>query len=148
MGRQFFDENREHILIVVKPDGYARNLTGEVIRRFERKGYKVVALKLMQATEELLRAHYVELVERPFFPEIVEYMMSGPVVAMVVEGDQVIAGCRAVMGATMPTEAAPGTIRGDFGRDWGTGAVENIVHGSDSPANAEREISLWFPELG
>ncbi|EEH63559.1 nucleoside diphosphate kinase [Gleimia coleocanis DSM 15436] len=147
MSRPFFDETRQHTLIVVKPDGYARGLTGEVIRRIERKGYKVVALKLMQASKELLTAHYTELVERPFFPDIVEYMTSGPVVAMVVEGDRVIEGMRVIMGPTDPTVAPAGTIRGDLGRDWNSGNIENIVHGSDCPENAEREIGLWFPEL-
>lgn len=147
MSRAFFDETRQHTLIVVKPDGYARGLTGEVIKRIERKGYKVVALKLMQATEELLNNHYSELADRPFFPDIVAYMTSGPVVAMVVEGDRVIEGMRVIMGPTDPTVAPAGTIRGDLGRDWNSGNIENIVHGSDSPENAEREISLWFPEL-
>lgn len=147
MSRPFFDETTERTLIVVKPDGYARNLTGEVIARIERKGYRLIALKIMEADEALLRAHYAELVERPFFPGIVEYMTSGPVVAMVVQGAQVVAGLRLMLGATDPTLAAPGTIRGDFGRDWDSGAIENIVHGSDSPENAEKEIALWFPEL-
>ncbi|MCS4484878.1 nucleoside-diphosphate kinase [Gleimia sp. 6138-11-ORH1] len=147
MGRPIFDEAVESTLIVMKPDGYRRNLTGEVIARIERKGYQVTAIKIMEAEEDLLRAHYHELVERPFFPEILSYMTSGPVVAMVVQGGQVITGMRAMLGVTDPTLAAPGTIRGDFGREWEPGVIENIAHGSDSPENAKREISLWFPEL-
>ncbi|BAW93563.1 nucleoside diphosphate kinase [Actinomyces sp. Chiba101] len=136
------------ILILIKPDGVRRRLTGEILRRIEAKGYALTALKLITPTEEVLAAHYAEHVERPFYPGLVEYMTSGPVVAAVVEGHRVVEGCRSLMGATDPTAAAPGTIRGDLARDWGTSAIENLIHGSDSEASAVREISIWFPELG
>ncbi|QPK93689.1 nucleoside-diphosphate kinase [Actinomyces sp. zg-332] len=142
------DVAKEHSLILVKPDGYERGLTGEVLRRIEAKGYKLVGLKVLVASEELLGAHYAEHREKPFYGSLVGYMSSGPVVAIAVEGDRVIEGMRSLMGATNPTTAAPGTIRGDLGRDWGTGNMENIVHGSDSPESAKRELGLWFPELG
>ncbi|WP_366180201.1 nucleoside-diphosphate kinase [Actinomyces timonensis] len=133
------------ILILIKPDGVRRRLTGEILRRIEAKGYALTALKLVTPTEEVLAAHYAEHVERPFYPGLVEYMTSGPVVAAVVEGHRVVEGCRSLMGATDPTTAAPGTIRGDLARDWGTSAMENLIHGSDSEASAAREISIWFP---
>ncbi|ARD41387.1 nucleoside-diphosphate kinase [Actinomyces gaoshouyii] len=136
------------ILILVKPDGVRRRLTGEILRRIEAKGYSLASLKLVVPTEEVLAAHYAEHVERPFYPGLVEYMTSGPVVAAVVEGHRVIEGCRSLMGATDPTTAAPGTIRGDLARDWGSSAIENLVHGSDCEASAAREIAIWFPELG
>lgn len=141
------DSNKEHTLVIVKPDGYERGLTGEVLRRIEAKGYVLKGLKIKQADEDLLGEHYIEHRERPFYPDLVEYMSSGPLVAVVVEGDRVVEGVRTLMGATNPTMAAPGTIRGDLGRDWGTGNMENVVHGSDSVTSATREISLWFPEL-
>ena len=141
------DANKEHTLVLVKPDGFRRGLTGEVIRRIEAKGYQLKGLKIKHASEELLQDHYFEHKEKHFFKDLLEYMQSDLVVAMVVEGDRVIEGVRNLMGNTNPTLAAPGTIRGDLGRDWGTGNVENIVHGSDSPASADREIALWFPEL-
>ena len=134
----------EKILILVKPDGVKRGLTGEVLARIERKGYKLENIAWHEATPEQLAAHYVEHVEKPFYPELVEYMTSGPVVAAVFSGAQIIAGVRSLAGATNPTTAAPGTIRGDFGRDWGTGRIENIIHASDSPESAEREIAIWF----
>ncbi|GGO98372.1 nucleoside-diphosphate kinase [Actinomyces gaoshouyii] len=136
------------ILILVKPDGVRRRLTGEILRRIEAKGYSLASLKLVVPTEEVLAAHYAEHVERPFYPGLVEYMTSGSVVAAVVEGHRVIEGCRSLMGATDPTTAAPGTIRGDLARDWGSSAIENLVHGSDCEASAAREIAIWFPELG
>ena len=136
------------ILILIKPDGVRRRLTGEILRRIEAKGYALTALKLITPTEEVLAAHYAEHVERPFYPGLVEYMTSGPVVAAVVEGHRVVEGCRSLMGATDPTAAAPGTIRGDLARDGGPSAIENLIHGSDSEASAAREISIWFPELG
>lgn len=137
----------ERTLVLVKPDGVARNLIGEVLRRIEAKGYVITALHMRVADEALLKEHYAEHVEKPFFADLVSYMSSGPVVAAVVSGEQVIAGFRSLAGATMPTTAAPGSIRGDLARDWGSGNVENVVHGSDSPESAEREIALWFPEL-
>lgn len=141
------DANKEHSLVLIKPDGFARGLTGEVLKRIEAKGYVLKGLKIKKANEELLRQHYVEHAEKHFFKDLVDYMSSGPLVAVVVEGDRCIEGVRNLMGNTNPTLAAPGTIRGDLGRDWGTGNVENIVHGSDSPTSADREIALWFPEL-
>ena len=134
----------EKTLLLIKPDGVRRGLTGEVLARFERKGYSIGSLAMVSATEELLSEHYIEHREKPFFPDLVTYMTSGPIVAAVIEGARVIEGVRSVCGATEPTLAAPGTIRGDLGRDWGTGQIENIVHSSDSPESAEREISLWF----
>ncbi|MDU0349615.1 nucleoside-diphosphate kinase [Actinomyces sp. MRS3W] len=138
----------ERILVLLKPDAVERRLTGEILRRIEAKGYSLTALKLVVPTAEVLAAHYAEHVDKPFYPGVVEYMTRGPVVAVVVEGQRVVAGVRSLMGATDPTTAAPGTIRGDFGRDWGTDAIQNLVHGSDSPESAAREIAIWFPELG
>ncbi len=141
------DPNKEHTLILVKPDAFKRGLTGDILSRIELKGYLLKGLKIKFADEDLLGEHYEEHMERPFYPAMVEYMMSGPVVAVVAEGDRVIEGVRNMVGATNPTLAAPGTIRGDLGRDWGTEAVQNIVHASDSETSAIREIALWFPEL-
>ncbi|WP_375484414.1 nucleoside-diphosphate kinase [uncultured Jatrophihabitans sp.] len=135
----------ERTLVLVKPDGVRRGLSGEVIRRIEAKGYVLVALRMRDATPELLAEHYAEHVGKPFYDPLVEFMLSGPVVAMVVEGERVIEGFRSLAGATDPTTAAPGTIRGDLGRDWGLKVQQNLVHGSDAPASAEREIGLWFP---
>ncbi|MFL1696280.1 nucleoside-diphosphate kinase [Weissella kandleri] len=137
----------ERTLAIVKPDGVNQKKVGEIIRRIERKGYDIVDIKMLKADEELLRQHYSDLAGRPFFPGLLKYMMENEVVAMVVEGDNVVKGWRTLMGTTNPTEAAPGTIRGDFGRDWPGDEVRNVVHGSDTPENAEREIKLWFPEL-
>lgn len=141
------DPDKEHTLILVKPDGYARRLTGEILRRIEAKGYVIAGLKVMWASKELLEQHYAEHKDRDFFPGLLEFMSSGPVVAIAVQGNRVVEGMRILMGTTNPTLAAPGTIRGDLGRDWGSAHMENIVHGSDSPASAAREIALWFPEL-
>lgn len=137
----------ERTLAIVKPDGVIQKKVGEIIRRIERKGYDIIDIKMIQADEDLLKAHYAELADRPFFPGLMHYMMEYPVVAIVVEGDNVIKGWRTLMGLTNPTEAAPGTIRGDFGRDWPGDEVRNVVHGSDSIASAQHEIGLWFPEL-
>ncbi|AZQ76974.1 nucleoside-diphosphate kinase [Flaviflexus ciconiae] len=134
----------EQTLLLIKPDGVKRQLTGEVLARVERKGYVMTDLKMVMATEELLSEHYAEHREKPFFPDLVTYMTSGPIVAVIVEGARVIEGIRSLSGSTEPTLAAPGTIRGDLGRDWGTGQIENIVHSSDSPESAAREIGLWF----
>lgn len=134
-------------LILIKPDAVRRGLTGEVLRRFEAKGYQVVALRMVQATTQMLAEHYHEHVSKPFYPGVERYMSSGPLVALVLQGQRVIEGARSVMGATDPTMAAPGTIRGDLGRDWGGEAIENLVHGSDSPDSAARETVIWFPEL-
>lgn len=135
----------EQTLILVKPDGVARNLVGEILRRVEAKGYRIVAMDLRRAGPDLLAAHYAEHVGKPFYEPLVEFMRSGPVVAVLAEGERVIEGFRALAGATDPTAAAPGTIRGDLGRDWGLPVQQNLVHGSDSPVSAAREIALWFP---
>jgi nucleoside-diphosphate kinase len=130
-------------LILVKPDGFERGLTGEVIARFERKGLRLVALKQVQIDEDFAVVHYEEHTEKPFFGELVKFITSGPLVAMVMEGEDAVDAARQVIGATNPIEAAPGSIRGDY-------AVEvtfNLVHGSDSDQSAEREIGIWFPEL-
>ncbi|WP_168581800.1 nucleoside-diphosphate kinase [Gephyromycinifex aptenodytis] len=138
----------ERSLVLVKPDGFARGLTGEVLRRIEAKGYTLAALQILTPGNDLLTKHYAEHEGKPFFEPLVEFMGSGPVTAVVIEGDRCIEGFRALAGATDPTAALPGTIRGDLGRDWGTKVQKNIVHGSDSPESAQREIALWFPELG
>jgi nucleoside-diphosphate kinase len=137
----------ERTLILVKPDGVQRGTVGEVIRRVEAKGYRLVALEQRTATEDLLAEHYAEHVGKPFYRPLVDFMLSGPVIALVAEGERVIEGFRSLAGATDPTVAAPGTIRGDLGRDWGLAVVQNLVHGSDSVHSAEREIALWFPGL-
>ncbi|MFT0847783.1 nucleoside-diphosphate kinase [Actinomycetaceae bacterium L2_0104] len=136
----------ERILILVKPDGVRRGLVGEVLRRIETKGYVLENVAWKNATPELLAKHYNELVDKPFYPDIVSYMTSGPIVAAVFNGARVIEGVRSIAGATDPTTAAPGTIRGDLARDWGDGQILNIVHASDCPENAEKEIALWFAE--
>jgi nucleoside-diphosphate kinase len=137
-------ENTERTLVLVKPDGVARNLTGQILSRIEAKGYRIVALRQRMADAELLAQHYAEHVGKPFYQPLVDFMSSGPVVAVVAEGQRVIEGFRALAGATDPTVALPGTIRGDLGRDWGLKVQQNLVHGSDSPESAAREIALWF----
>lgn len=134
-------------LVLVKPDGVARNLTGQILARVEAKGYRIVALDQRRVDAELLGRHYAEHVGKPFYRPLVDFMSSGPVVAVVLEGHRVIEGFRSLAGATDPTVALPGTIRGDYGRDWGLPVQQNLVHGSDSPESAEREIGLWFPNL-
>lgn len=134
----------EETLVLVKPDGVARNLTGEIIRRIEAKGYSLVDLKLLQADRSLLARHYAEHEGKPFYEPLVEFMESGPIVAVRIAGNRVIEGFRALAGTTDPTTAAPGTIRGDLARDWGTKVQQNLVHGSDSPESAARELALWF----
>lgn len=136
----------EETLVLVKPDGVARNLIGEVLRRIERKGYQIVDLKMVEPTRQLLEEHYAEHRGKSFFPSLVEFMESGPIVAVRVAGNDVIAGFRAMAGTSDPTTAAAGTIRGDLGRAWGTNVQQNIVHGSDSPQSAGRELALWFDE--
>ena len=138
----------ERTLVLVKPDGVVRGLSGEVLRRVEAKGYRIVALELRTATPELLAEHYAEHRGKPFYQLLVDFMLSGPVVACVAEGQRVIEGFRVLAGATDPTVAAAGTIRGDLGRDWSLPVQQNLVHGSDSPESAAREIALWFPGLG
>ena len=137
----------ERTLVLVKPDGVRRGQVGEVLRRIEAKGYTLAAVELVTATPELLDRHYAEHVGKPFYPALVEFMLSGPVLAVVVQGVRVIEGFRTLAGSTDPTTAAPGTIRGDLGRAWGTPAMQNVVHGSDSPEAACREVRLWFPNL-
>ncbi len=138
----------ERSLVLVKPDGVARGLIGAVLARIEAKGYRVVALDLRQAPTELLAEHYAEHQGKPFYEPLMAFMSSGPVAAIVIEGNRVIEGFRSLAGATEPTVALPGTIRGDLGRDWGLSVTQNIVHGSDSVDSANREIALWFPQLG
>ncbi|QGH69917.1 nucleoside-diphosphate kinase [Pseudactinotalea sp. HY158] len=137
----------ERTLVLIKPDGVARSLTGEILRRVEAKGYVLTALEVRAASRELLAQHYAEHEGKPFYEPLVEFMLSGPIVAAVVSGDRVIEGFRSLAGSTDPTGAAPGTIRGDLGRDWGLAVQQNLVHGSDSPESAEAEIALWFPAL-
>lgn len=134
----------EHTLILVKPDGVARGLTGEILRRIELKGYTLVDMKMLTADRKLLAEHYAEHAGKPFFEPLLEFMASGPTVAIRAEGNRVIEGFRSLAGATDPTAAAPGTIRGDLGRDWGLNVQQNLVHGSDSTLSAERELALWF----
>jgi nucleoside-diphosphate kinase len=134
----------DRTLILVKPDAFDRGLTGEIIGRFERKGLKLVALKLVQVDRDLAERHYNEHQGKPFFPDLVDFITRGPLVAMVLESDGAIEAARQVIGATNPIEAAPGSIRGDFA----TEITFNLVHGSDSPNSAGREVELFFPELG
>jgi nucleoside-diphosphate kinase len=134
----------ESTLVLIKPDGVSRNLIGEIISRIESKGYVVADIKSLTPSRELLVKHYAEHEGKPFFEPLVEFMGSGRVVAMRVEGNRVIEGFRSLAGATDPTVAAPGTIRGDLGRDWGLKVQQNLVHGSDSPESAARELALWF----
>ncbi|TAM70141.1 MAG: nucleoside-diphosphate kinase [Microbacteriaceae bacterium] len=134
----------EETLVLVKPDGVARGLTGEILRRIEAKGYSLVDLKMVQADRGLLARHYAEHEGKPFYEPLVEFMESGPIVAMRVAGNRVIEGFRSLAGATDPTTASPGTIRGDLARDWGLRVQQNLVHGSDSAESAARELALWF----
>jgi nucleoside-diphosphate kinase len=133
----------DRTLILVKPDAFARGLTGEIIARFERKGLQIVALKHMTVDEQLAKRHYAEHEGKPFFGDLVEFITSGPIVAMVLEGDQAITAARQVIGATNPLEATTGSIRGDFAIAVG----QNMVHGSDSVESGQREASLFFPDL-
>ncbi|MEO7752885.1 MAG: nucleoside-diphosphate kinase [Terracoccus sp.] len=137
----------ERSLVLVKPDGFKRGLTGEVLRRIESKGYTLAALAVLTPTREQLAAHYAEHEGKPFYEPLVEFMSSGQVTAVVVEGQDCIKGFRSLAGSTNPTDAPPGSIRGDLGRDWGTKVQQNIVHGSDSAESAAREIGIWFPHL-
>ena len=133
----------DRTLILVKPDAFERGLTGEIIARFENKGLKITALKHMTVTDGLARQHYAEHEGKPFFGELVEFITSGPIVAMVLEGEEAVRAARQVIGATNPLEAAPGSIRGDYAIAVG----QNMVHGSDSPESAQREATLFFPDL-
>jgi nucleoside-diphosphate kinase len=133
----------DRTLILIKPDAFARSLTGEIIARFERKGLRIVALRHMTVSVELAERHYAEHAEKPFFGELVEFITSGSIVAMVLEGVDAVKAARQAIGATNPLEAAPGSIRGDFAIEMG----QNMVHGSDSPESAAREAALFFPDL-
>jgi len=133
----------DRTLILVKPDAFARGLTGEILARFERKGLEIVALRGLTVTRELAEQHYAEHSQRPFFGELVEFITSGPIVAMVLAGENAVKAARQVIGATDPLEAATGSIRGDFATEMG----RNMVHGSDSPESAAREAALFFPDL-
>jgi nucleoside-diphosphate kinase len=134
----------DRTLILVKPDAFERGLTGEIIARFERKGLRIAAMKHMTVERDLAEEHYAEHRERPFFGELVEFITGGPLVALVMEGYEAVTAARQVIGATNPLEAAPGSIRGDYGLEVQT----NMVHGSDAAESAAREIGLFFPELG
>ncbi|MCA9838599.1 MAG: nucleoside-diphosphate kinase [Trueperaceae bacterium] len=133
----------ERTYAMIKPDGVARGLVGEVVSRIERKGYKIVAMKLMQISRETAEKHYGEHNGKPFFEGLVSFITSGPVVAMVLEGEKAISGWRTMMGSTNPADATPGSIRGDYAST----IDENVAHGSDAPETAAREISIFFPEL-
>ncbi|VFQ93716.1 unnamed protein product [Cuscuta campestris] len=135
-------EETQQTYIMIKPDGVQRGLVGEIISRFERKGFKLIGLKLFQCPNELAEEHYKDLKSKPFFPKLIKYITSGPVVCMAWEGIGVVASARKLIGATNPLDALPGTIRGDFSLQTG----RNVIHGSDSPENGEREIDLWFKE--
>ncbi len=139
--------NIERTLVIIKPDGVRRGLVGEILRRVEAKGYTLVAAELRTADPALLAQHYAEHEGKPFYQPLVDFMSSGPLLAAVVEGHRVIEGFRALCGATDPSTAAPGSIRGDLARDWGLPVQQNLVHGSDSPESAAREIGLWFPGM-
>ncbi|AVQ72268.1 MAG: nucleoside-diphosphate kinase [Microcystis wesenbergii TW10] len=132
----------ERTFLMIKPDGVQRNLVGEIIQRFEAKGFTLVGLKMMQVSSELAEKHYAVHKERPFFPSLVDFITSSPVVAMVWQGEGVIASARKIIGATNPLNAEPGTIRGDFGISVG----RNLIHGSDGPDTAKDEVSLWFSD--
>ena len=134
----------ERTLILVKPDAFGRGLTGEILARFERKGLRIVALTQMQVTDGIARTHYAEHEGKPFFGELVEFITSAPLVALVLEGHEAVVAARQIIGATNPLEAVPGSIRGDFALEVG----QNMVHGSDSNDSATREIGIFFPELG
>lgn len=136
------DKVRERTYIMIKPDGVQRGLVGKIIQRFEERGFKLVALKLARPSEDHLKQHYADLSSKPFFPGLISYMSSGPVVAMVWEGDNVVLTGRKMLGETKPFDSAPGSIRGDFCIDVG----RNICHGSDSVDSANKEIALWFKE--
>ncbi|KAL6947127.1 nucleoside diphosphate kinase [Hanseniaspora vineae] len=135
-------DNTERTFIAIKPDGVARGLISQILGRFETKGYKLVGIKLVKPTEDLLNQHYAEHVGKPFFPKMLKYMLSGPILATCWEGKDVVKQGRAILGATNPLNSAPGTIRGDFAIDMG----RNVCHGSDSVESAQREIKLWFKD--
>ena len=133
----------QRTLILVKPDAFQRGLTGEILARFERKGLRIAAMRLLRMDADLAQRHYAEHEGKPFFGELVEFITSGPLVALVLEGHEAVVAARQVIGATNPLEAAPGSIRGDFALEVG----QNMVHGSDAPESAQREVALFFPDL-
>ncbi len=135
--------NMEKTLVLVKPDGVKKHICGEIIARFERKGLAIHAIKMMQVPAELAKKHYAEHEGKGFFQDLIDFITSGPVLAMVIEGENAVKAVRQINGATNPLEAVPGSIRGDFA----TSIDENVVHASDAPETAAREIALWFPEL-
>ena len=137
----------EETLVVIKPDGVARNLTGEILARIEAKGYQLVDIRMVEPNRDLLSAHYAEHQGKPFYEALVSFMESGPGVALRISGHRVIEGIRSLCGQTDPTTAAPGTIRGDLGRDWGLPVQQNLIHASDSPETAAHELGLWFGSL-
>lgn len=134
----------EETLVLIKPDGVGRGLTGAILARIEAKGYALVDIRMVDPDRGRLERHYAEHAGKPFYEPLLEFMMSGPAVAIRLAGDRVIEGFRSLAGATDPTLAAPGTIRGDYGRDWGTDVQQNLVHGSDSAESAARELRIWF----
>ena len=136
----------EWTLVLVKPDGVKNRHVGEVITRIERKGYQIIDLKMIEPTENKLRQHYADKVNEPYFAGLMSYMTEGPIVGIIVAGTNVVKAIHRMAGATNPVEAAWGTIRGDFGREWPDGNLRNVVHTSDNPANAKRETEIWFPE--
>ncbi|MBJ8325971.1 nucleoside-diphosphate kinase [Streptococcus pacificus] len=137
----------EKTLFIIKPDGVKRGLVGEVIKRIERRGFIIEKLDMRMATQELLEQHYEALIKKPFFPELKDYMTSGPIVIGVISGNRVVSSWRTMMGVTNPKDALPGTIRGDFAQAPGEeGGIFNIVHGSDSTEAAKREIAIWFSQ--
>ncbi len=135
--------NMEKTLVLVKPDGVKKHICGEIIARFERKGLAIHAIKMIQVPAELAKKHYAEHEGKGFFQDLIDFITSGPVLAMVIEGENAVKAVRQINGATNPLEAVPGSIRGDFA----TSIDENVVHASDAPETAAREIALWFPEL-
>lgn len=139
--------SEERTLILVKPDGVANGHIGDIISRLERRRYTITALKVVKASEAQLREHYKALVDKPYYPGIQKFMQETPIVAMIATGTDIVSVFHKMAGATMPSDAAIGTIRGDYGRNWGAGPIHNVVHSSDSVASAEREIPIWFPEL-
>jgi len=133
----------QRTLVLVKPDGVRRRMVGEVVRRIENKCLDIVAMRMLTVDDEMAKRHYAEHVQKPFFPDLLAFITSGPIVAMAVEGDEAVGVVRTLMGVTDPKKAAPGTLRGDFA----LAITENIVHGSDSPESAERELAIFFPDL-
>ena len=138
--------SNEKTLILVKPDGVQCGHIGHVITRIENRRFEIKAMKMVSPSREQIRKHYEQLVNEPFYPAIEEYMVSGPIVAMIAEGDSVVDTFHKMAGATHPQDAQPGTIRGDYGRSWGSNPIKNVVHSSSDVASAEREIKIWFPE--